>query len=134
MVKSLQVSFVLFAIFFATNAYAETKIEKYQNQVANNLIKLSTDELVWIRAYNNTYNNFCERHNTSKVYNFFYEIASKTIMNELNDRDDLTTVWQTKYGYRKGLLKSLKGRIGNDGYCNCIYNHIIKGNSACLNQ
>ena len=50
MVKSFQVSFVLFAIFFATNAYAETKIEKYQNQVANNLIKLSTDELVWIRV------------------------------------------------------------------------------------
>ncbi len=72
MVKSFQVSFVLIAIFFATNAYAETKKEKYQNQVANNLIKLSTDELVWIRAYNNTYNKFCERHNTSKVYNFFY--------------------------------------------------------------
>ena len=121
--------------FFSTNVEANNKLEQYQKQVSSNLKALSTDELVWVRAYNNTYNEFCKNHQTSNVYNLFYEVASKVIVNEMLSRDDWSSsVWQAKYGFRKGALKGLRKRIGNDDYCHCIYNHIMKGNSSCLKQ
>jgi hypothetical protein len=121
--------------FISQNAVANSKVEKYQQQVAGNLKNLSTDELVWVRAYNNTYNTYCNNHSTSKYYNLFYEVASETIVGEMLSRDDWSSpIWQAKYGYRKGLLNGLRQRIGTDGYCYCIYNHIMKGESSCLNQ
>ena len=125
---------LVLTVSFSSTVRASTKIEQYQQQISSNLKQQSTDMLVWVRAYNNTYNKFCKNHHTYEHYNLFFEVASKTIVGEMVSRDDWNTIWDAKYGYRKGLLIGLRKRIGNDGYCTCIYNHIMKGNSACLNQ
>lgn len=135
MKRQIKVILLVLSGLISQNAQANTKVEQYQRQVVQNLEKLSTDELVWVRAYNNTYHKFCENHATNKLYNFFFTVATKTIVSELSDRDVWgSTIWQAKYGYRKGLLNGLRKRIGNDGYCHCIYDHIMKGESSCLNQ
>ena len=133
-INLIKLSIILYFIFASSLTIAQNKLEVYQRQVSENLSKSSTDELVWIRAFNNTYNKFCKSHETNKRYNLFSKVATKTIIDQLMDRGDLNALWQGKYGYRKAQLISLKKRIGNSEYCNCIYNHVIKGNSACLKQ
>ena len=118
---------------FTFNAQANMKKEQTQKQIASNLRNMSTDELIWIRAFNNQYSANCKNHHTSKVFNIFSEVATEVVVSEMIDRDDWGIVMNTKYGYRKGQLKALKKRIGRDSYCTCIYNHIIKGKSECLN-
>tara|TARA_Y100001970_G_C14122837_1_gene797289 strand:- start:626 stop:1036 length:411 start_codon:yes stop_codon:yes gene_type:complete len=123
----------LLLIFSSIIAYAS--VENYQRQVVKNLSAASTDTLVWVRAFNNAYNKSCKNHETSKVYNLFFKVAAQTIVDQLMDRGDWTDpVWSAKYGYRKSQLNSLKNRFGNSGYCRCIYEHIIKGNSGCLQK
>ena len=127
---SLAVLAVLFG-FMSSTAQASLSPEQYQQQVASNLRGLSTDELVGSCIQFMTL--FAKALNKQSL--LFFEVAAKTIVDEMLNRDDWTSmVWQTKYGYRKGLLRGLRGRIGNDAYCNCIYSHIMKGDSGCLNQ
>ena len=123
---------ITFLFLVSSNVIANTNVEKYQKQVVKNLSNSSTDTLVWIRAFNNTYNKFCKSHETSRRYNLFFKVAAETIVDQLMDRGDWNASWQGKYGYRKSQLNSLKNRLGISGYCTCVFNHIIKGNSSCL--
>ena len=113
---------------------AQANIDNYKKVVETNLRNASTDELVWIRAFNNTYDTYCKNHQTNEVFKYFYQIASSTIVDELLDRNEFTASWQGKYGFRKGYLKGFRKRVGTDGLCQCIYNHIIVGDSSCLPQ
>jgi len=126
-------SFIFFNVG-SENVAAQNNIDNYKKTVETNLRNASTDELVWIRAFNNTYDMYCKNHQTNEIFKYFYEIASSTIVEELLDRNDLNASWQGKYGFRKGYLKGFRKRVGTNGFCQCIYNHIIVGDSSCLPQ
>ena len=129
----LILSFIFFAVL-SENVVAQANIDKYKKIVEKNLRNASTDELVWVRAFNNTYDKYCKSHQTYEIFKYFYEVASSTIVDELIDRNEFTASWQGKYGFRKGYLKGFRKRVGTDGLCQCIYNHIIAGDSSCLPQ
>lgn len=50
-------SFIFFAIV-SENVVAQANIDKYKKIVEKNLRNASTDELVWVRAFNNTYDKY----------------------------------------------------------------------------
>ena len=121
-------------ILIGTQLSADGYSPTVKAKLVKDLSAMTTNELVWIRAFNNTQHLWCQSHQTNARYLPFYNISSDVIVSELIDRGDWDSFsWSTKYGVRKGQLKALKKKIGLNGYCQCIYDHIVHGKSGCLN-
>ena len=128
------ITLILMSFFNSGSLSASSYSPAAKAKLVKDLSAMTTNDLVWMRAFNNTQHLWCQSHQTNAKYLHFYNIASDVIASELIDRGDWDSFsWSTKYGFRKGQLKALKKRIGLNGYCQCIYDHIVYGKSGCLN-
>ena len=64
---------ILTVLIFLCNipmAFSETQAQSYERQIKSTLLSMPTDDLVWIRAFNNTYSLSCKSH---KTYNYSFD-------------------------------------------------------------
>ena len=77
----------------------------------NNLSTKTTDQLIWVRSFNNTYAMFCKKIN-SKQHRFYTKIVYPTIsdwiVSNTIDRSDWEDWWLKKSSQRMKKLETEK--------------------------
>ena len=78
------------------------------------------------------------------IHTFHSDEAKQEFFGGMPESETTDTEWAEGWSFEKcrcvatwagkGYLKGFRKRVGTDGLCQCIYNHIIVGDSSCLPQ
>ena len=130
------IRFVYFVVPFLLltcpiTTYADlSDLSPKQLEVRAGLLKLSDEELVWVRALNNSFAKNCGSHRKAELMKQFSQVVAQIVV---SDRPSVVNpANHLKYGYRKGQLNYLIKKNGVAQHCDCVYKYFFIGDTACL--
>ena len=132
-IRYLNFLVVISLLSLVVNVSVSWGLDQNQMQVREFLLKLTDDELLQVRAINNSFSKHCEWHPKRNAMERFSQVVAQVVVIDRGYLTDPSSIkHQYKYGFFKGQAMTSRKRMGNNSYCDCVYKYIMRNDSTCF--